>query len=107
MLGTAHEPRVAPASRRRRRLFGPLEDAGHAVIFEQLGPIGGTGGVIAVDADGAFAMPFNTPGMYRAYQFSDGISDVFIGSEDHPREAATRRSSEWSHRRRTIPQGSL
>jgi len=66
-----------------------IEEAAHAVIFEQLGPIGGTGGVIAVDGDGAFAMPFNTPGMYRAYRFSDGITDVFIWSEDHPREAAT------------------
>ncbi len=73
-----------------RMAFGAasLQDAAHAVIFEQLDPIGGTGGVIALDAQGALAMPFNTPGMYRAYRFSDGVADVFIWSEEHPREAA-------------------
>ena len=46
------------------------------------------GGVIAVDARGMMAAPFNTPGMYRGHRFSDGSTGVWIWSEDHSREAA-------------------
>jgi len=65
-----------------------LEEAAHAVVFDQLEPIGGKGGVIAVDARGMMAAPFNTPGMYRGHRFSDGSTGVWIWSEDHSREAA-------------------
>jgi beta-aspartyl-peptidase (threonine type) len=34
--------------------------------------LGGDGGVIALDARGRLAMPFNTEGMYRAYVTRDG-----------------------------------
>ena len=40
--------------------------AGDEVINGVLKPIGGTGGVIIVDAKGNISLPFNTSGMYRA-----------------------------------------
>ncbi|HRK54242.1 MAG TPA: isoaspartyl peptidase/L-asparaginase [Cyclobacteriaceae bacterium] len=42
-----------------------LEAADH-VINHRLKKIGGDGGLVAVDANGNIAMPFNTDGMYRA-----------------------------------------
>ena len=34
--------------------------------------IGGSGGLVAIDKEGNFALPFNTPGMYRAARISNG-----------------------------------
>ena len=42
-----------------------LNEAAYHVIMEKLPELGGTGGVIAMDAAGNIAMPFNTDGMYR------------------------------------------
>ncbi|ANN78762.1 isoaspartyl peptidase/L-asparaginase family protein [Bordetella flabilis] len=44
-----------------------LEEAANAVIHDRLPRIGGKGGLIAVDAQGRVALPFNTEGMYRGY----------------------------------------
>lgn len=44
-----------------------LEAAAACVLHEKLPRIGGQGGLIAVDAQGRVAMPFNTEGMYRGY----------------------------------------
>jgi len=44
-----------------------LEAAAHAVVHEQLPKIDGRGGLVAVDAHGNVAMPFNTEGMYRGF----------------------------------------
>jgi beta-aspartyl-peptidase (threonine type) len=44
-----------------------LQEASDAVVFETLPKVGGRGGVIAIDAHGNLALPFNTEGMYRAY----------------------------------------
>ncbi|MGC8724934.1 MAG: isoaspartyl peptidase/L-asparaginase [Acidobacteriota bacterium] len=35
--------------------------------MRQVSALGGSGGLIAVDAEGAIAMPFTTPGMYRGW----------------------------------------
>ena len=43
-----------------------VKTAGQQVIFDQLKPAGGTGGVIILDRSGNLAMVFNTRGMYRA-----------------------------------------
>lgn len=43
-----------------------LQEACEAVVMHELVRWGGTGGVIAVDAQGRVAMPFNCEGMYRA-----------------------------------------
>jgi len=42
-----------------------LAAAADSVIHDKLPRIGGQGGLIAVDAAGHVAMPFNTEGMYR------------------------------------------
>lgn len=42
-----------------------LQQACDAVVHEALAAIGGTGGLIAVDARGNVCLPFNTEGMYR------------------------------------------
>jgi len=55
-----------------------VKEAAEEVIHIKLPEIGGTGGVIALDAKGNFAMPFNTEGMYRGYIKADGKAEVFI-----------------------------
>lgn len=55
-----------------------ISEAGQQVLFEQLLPVGGTGGVIIVDPKGNIAMPFNTSGMYRASVDSRGEKTVAI-----------------------------
>jgi len=44
-----------------------LAHAAQDAIVESLQPVGGRGGVVAVSHDGQIAMPFNSPGMYRAW----------------------------------------
>ncbi|RNC87853.1 MAG: isoaspartyl peptidase/L-asparaginase [Winogradskyella sp.] len=55
-----------------------LEEASNEVIYKRILEINGDGGLIAVDAQGNIAMPFNTEGMYRASKSSDGIEEVSI-----------------------------
>jgi beta-aspartyl-peptidase (threonine type) len=57
-----------------------LEDAAKEVIGRRLLEIGGDGGLIAVDAHGNIAMPFNTEGMYRGSKTSLGVKTVRIYS---------------------------
>lgn len=61
-----------------------LEEAANSVVMEELPSIGegGSGGVIALDAEGNIAMPFNTPGMYRGYVDTDGNLVVQIYGAD-------------------------
>ncbi len=49
-----------------------LDQACNEVIHHRLKRIGGDGGLIAVDAKGNIAMPFNTEGMYRAMYNVEG-----------------------------------
>jgi len=49
-----------------------LEQAAEDVVQHLLGPIGGSGGLIAVDAQGRVALPFNCEGMYRGVVGADG-----------------------------------
>ncbi len=50
-----------------------LEDASNEVIFNKVGPMGGSGGgIIAVDGKGNISMVFNTDIMYRAWAKSNG-----------------------------------
>lgn len=55
-----------------------LKEASEEVINKRILEINGDGGLIAVDAKGNIAMPFNTEGMYRACKSSDGTSEVSI-----------------------------
>jgi len=55
-----------------------LEAAANEVINKRILEIGGDGGLIAVDAQGNIAMPFNTEGMYRGVKTSKGIDVISI-----------------------------
>ncbi|PTX63873.1 beta-aspartyl-peptidase (threonine type) [Kordia periserrulae] len=55
-----------------------LEKAADEVINKRILKLGGDGGLIAIDAKGNIAMPFNTEGMYRACKSSNGIEEVAI-----------------------------
>jgi L-asparaginase / beta-aspartyl-peptidase len=59
-----------------------LKKAADEVVMKKLVKLGGEGGVIALDAKGNFAMPFNSEGMYRGYIKSDTIPHVLIYKED-------------------------
>jgi beta-aspartyl-peptidase (threonine type) len=45
----------------------PVAKAADAVVMDVVPKLGGDGGVIALDANGNFATPFNTDGMYRGW----------------------------------------
>jgi beta-aspartyl-peptidase (threonine type) len=55
-----------------------LAEACRVVVHDKLAPVGGEGGLIAVDADGNLALPFNSEGMYRASQSAAGEVQVEI-----------------------------
>ncbi len=56
-----------------------VQQAADQVINKTLKAVpGAEGGVIAVDAKGNFAMPFNTEGMYRGWIGTDGVPHVEI-----------------------------
>jgi L-asparaginase / beta-aspartyl-peptidase len=65
--GAAHE--IAA----RMRLGGQSLAHAAAAVVAELREHGGDGGVIAVDAAGRIAMPFNSSGMYRGSVDADGI----------------------------------
>lgn len=51
----------------------PLKDAADVIIHQHIGHLGGSGGLIAVDAAGNIAMPFNSKGMVRGRATPGGI----------------------------------
>jgi beta-aspartyl-peptidase (threonine type) len=55
-----------------------LKEASEEVIHKRILEIGGDGGLIAADANGNIAMPFNTEGMYRATKSSNGKEEISI-----------------------------
>jgi beta-aspartyl-peptidase (threonine type) len=55
-----------------------VQQAAEEVVMKKLVQRGGEGGVIAVDAQGNVAMPFNSEGMYRGYVKADGKPTVLI-----------------------------
>ena len=57
-----------------------LSDAARESI-EYLTEIGGEGGLIAIDASGNVALPFNSEGMYRGFMTADGSAVVEIYRE--------------------------
>ena len=56
-----------------------MEEAAKISIFEKVGKMGATGGVIGIDKNGKVMMEFNSPGMYRGYKTenSDYIVKMF------------------------------
>ena len=55
-----------------------VKEAGDEVIHKKLAPVKGEGGVIILDPQGNFAMPFNSEGMYRGWIGGDGVAHVEI-----------------------------
>jgi beta-aspartyl-peptidase (threonine type) len=53
-----------------------VAEAARAVVLQDVPSLGGDGGVIALDAQGDFATPFNTEGMFRAWIDRDGKRHV-------------------------------
>ena len=53
-----------------------------SVIHGKLEPIGGGGGIIAVDYLGNIAMPFNTSSMIRGFRKANGDTGIFIFHEN-------------------------
>ena len=69
---------------RYKFLKEPIEKAADHILFEELNAEAGNGGLIAVDKDGRFAMPFNSGGMFRGYLYKEKgsgktVSQVGIG----------------------------
>jgi beta-aspartyl-peptidase (threonine type) len=56
-------------------------DAANRVVQEELARLGAEGGLIALGADGSFALPFNSQGMYRGLITAEGIARVAIYSD--------------------------
>jgi L-asparaginase / beta-aspartyl-peptidase len=63
----------------------PLSHAARKVI-DELGGLGGSGGLVAASRDGELALPFNCTGMYRGYVEADGI--VYTAIYDEPYRSA-------------------
>lgn len=63
---------------RVRYLHESVEQAARYVVDEELVQQSVEGGVIALDANGNFATPFNTPGMYRGWVGPDGTIVIRI-----------------------------
>jgi len=59
----------------------PVAEAAKTVVMDVIPKLGGDGGVIALDAQGNFATPFNTDGMYRGWVDRDGKMHVAILGE--------------------------
>lgn len=60
----------------------PLREAAEHVVNAQIPRLGGSGGAIVLGADGAWAMPFNTDGMYRGCIGADGEPQVAIWPDE-------------------------
>ena len=58
-----------------------LAEAARIVVQDKLAPVGGEGGLIAVDAAGNVTLPFNSEGMYRASRVEGGSATVAIYKE--------------------------
>ncbi len=59
-----------------------VEQAAETVVMDKLVEMGGSGGIIAIDAKGNIAMPFNTKGMYRGHVDSSGDVSVKIYGDE-------------------------
>jgi beta-aspartyl-peptidase (threonine type) len=74
--GAAHE-----ISSRVRLANEPLGLAADAVM-DDIGALGGTGGVISIDGSGAGGWCFNTPGMYRGLATASGVRCVALYGDE-------------------------
>lgn len=74
---------VAHSISDRMRFAGEdLQTASHTAIFRDMGGLGGSGGVIAMDRMGRVAAPFNTEGMYRGWMRAGESPTVRIYADE-------------------------
>ncbi|MCC5919302.1 MAG: isoaspartyl peptidase/L-asparaginase [Cyclobacteriaceae bacterium] len=59
-----------------------LQEAADEVVMKKLVDKGGSGGIIAIDAQGNIAMPFNSEGMYRGFIEKKGAAKTFIFKDE-------------------------
>ena len=59
-----------------------LSRDGATVVCVDIPAAGGDGGAIVLGANGDFALPFNTEGMYRGWIGADGVPHVAIYKDD-------------------------
>ncbi|PTX61749.1 beta-aspartyl-peptidase (threonine type) [Melghirimyces profundicolus] len=59
-----------------------VKEAASKVVKEKLPPLGGTGGVIALDGKGNFAAPYSTPTLFYGYVTKKGEFKVVLSPED-------------------------
>jgi beta-aspartyl-peptidase (threonine type) len=75
-LSAAHE--IAA----RMRIGGETIEAAADAVIDEVGEMGGVGGVIVVAPDGSGGWAFNTPGMYRGMATQDGDREVAIYGDE-------------------------
>jgi beta-aspartyl-peptidase (threonine type) len=75
-LGVAHEITA------RVRLADDTIESAADVVIQEVGDLGGVGGVIVVAPDGSGGWAFNTPGMYRGMISHDGAAEVAIYGDE-------------------------
>jgi hypothetical protein len=49
----------------------PIDEAANEIIFQELNSEEGNGGLIAVDKEGNYTMPFNSEGMFRGVLYRE------------------------------------
>jgi beta-aspartyl-peptidase (threonine type) len=59
-----------------------VQEAAEGVVNGEIPALGGSGGAIVLGADGTFAMPFNTDGMFRGHAGADGEPRVAIWPDE-------------------------
>ena len=57
-----------------------LVEACRSAIFDEMGKLGGDGGVVALDATGTIALVCNSAGMFRAWSSPDGRGVSMFGA---------------------------
>jgi isoaspartyl peptidase/L-asparaginase-like protein (Ntn-hydrolase superfamily) len=67
----------------RLRHAGQALDHAAPAVINELGTLGGSGGVVAVDRAGALSLPFNTESMYRGYVRDGGKIHTAIYDEPY------------------------
>jgi beta-aspartyl-peptidase (threonine type) len=65
----------------RMRFLGESLETAAGKVVTDLGVLGGSGGLIAVDGQGSVALPFNCSGMYRGRIGADGVALTAIYQE--------------------------
>lgn len=67
-----------------RMLFGDqgLPQAAREAVLEELPALGGSGGCVALGAEGTLVAPFTTAGMYRGWVTRDGVVTVRIHGDE-------------------------